>query len=360
MLALEYASFGCAVGGFGLLITQNRRAHAQLDRQRRHLELREVWYRDHAAGFIAAARRSPAAVIERLAEASLRLAPAIESVIFAEPQDDALVVSFARGVNAGFVVDMRLDPAGHSALARAIQSGYRITTGAADVQTLVGEGAYAAIPLLSRGRILGAVGFFAACRNDLGDIDELVRFAELTAPAYEIALERRADVAAATLDGLTGLLTPVVFRQRLAEEVLAAKRAHLPYALIFIDTDHFKSCNDRLGHAAGDAVLTAIARLLSDLGGHDAIVGRNGGDEFCIAVPAAKSSALRTAERIRSAIAGHPFAALLGSAPPEPITASIGVAVMPDDAQSARELLEAADAAMYASKRAGRNRVSAV
>ena len=178
------------------------------------------------------------------------------------------------------------------------------------------------------GRAIAVVAFFAANPEDLDDHDMLVQLVERATPAYELARERRADIAAASIDGLTGLLCPVVFRQRLAEELRLAQRRRQPYALLFVDTDHFKSCNDTLGHAAGDVVLRAMAGMLLTFGGSRAIVGRNGGDEFCVALPVAKSAALRIAERLRAAVAEHPYAELLGAPLPVPITASIGVAAV--------------------------------
>jgi diguanylate cyclase (GGDEF)-like protein len=358
MLVLTLALPVCGLLALGASAWRWRRSRHQFALHARLVEERESRYSDHAVDLIAAARRSPAAVMACLEACAARISPAINAILFAQLEDDALVVRYARGMHAGFVQNMRLDPAGRCALAKALRLGHRVQTGTPGVEKMLGEGAYLAMPIISRGRALGAVAFLAACPIDLGDTDELVRLIEVATPAYEIAVERLADVTAATTDGLTGLYSPVSFRQRLAEEMAGAVRRQMSYALLFIDTDHFKSCNDTLGHAAGDTVLTSIAAILVQCGGPDALIARNGGDEFCLALPATKSAALRIAERIREAIERFPYAQVLRAKLVTSITASIGVAVYPDDATDASRLLEAADAAMYDSKRAGRNRVS--
>jgi diguanylate cyclase (GGDEF)-like protein len=133
-------------------------------------------------------------------------------------------------------------------------------------------------------------------------------------------------------------------------------------ALLFVDIDRFKAWNDTFGHASGDALLRAIAaQLRTAARDADDLVARNGGDEFCLAFPAMdKAVAIDRAAALCAAIAGADRHALRppGASAAVAISASIGVAAYPADAGDANALLEAADAAMYASKRAGRDRVS--
>jgi diguanylate cyclase (GGDEF)-like protein len=125
----------------------------------------------------------------------------------------------------------------------------------------------------------------------------------------------------------------------------------------------FKSWNDNYGHASGDALLRELAVLLraaaTDPGD---IVARNGGDEFCVVfADTEKSSAIVRAERLRASIADADFRGLhapISSGEEVRISASIGVACFPVDAQSPEALLEKADEAMYHSKKTGRNGVS--
>src|SRR5450631_1604007 len=125
----------------------------------------------------------------------------------------------------------------------------------------------------------------------------------------------------------------------------------------------FKSWNDNFGHASGDALLRELAVLLRASATDPAdIVARNGGDEFCVVfADTEKSRAIERAERLRSSIAGADFRGLHGpvsSGEEVRISASIGVACFPIDAQSPEALLEKADEAMYHSKKTGRNGVS--
>ena len=124
--------------------------------------------------------------------------------------------------------------------------------------------------------------------------------------------------------------------------------------LWFVDTDHFKQVNDTYGHAAGDAVLQGMGQLLRahTVADVDALA-RNGGDEFCAIVhDAQKTFAIERAQEFCDSVRAMDFGI------PLRITASVGVASFPYDAADANELLEVADAAMYHSKRNGRDRVS--
>jgi diguanylate cyclase (GGDEF)-like protein len=178
----------------------------------------------------------------------------------------------------------------------------------------------------------------------------------IAAPAVAIARDRAEDRTRATYDGLTGLLTPRAFRTLLGTRLREAPRIRIVprLALLFVDTDHFKEWNDRYGHAAGDDLLRRLATMLRGFAtGPEDLVARNGGDEFCLVwSDCEKSRAVARADDLRCAI-GREFAGETVA-----ITASIGVAAFPVDAQTAESLLEAADKAMYEAKRAGRNRVS--
>jgi two-component system, cell cycle response regulator len=164
-----------------------------------------------------------------------------------------------------------------------------------------------------------------------------------------------AAIAEATHDGLTGLMVPRAFRRLLSKEISRAQRSHSAcIALWFVDADSFKRINDGYGHRTGDAVLVALSLLLrAHLRCELDIAARHGGDEFCAMLRgASKSSAIGRAQQFCDTIRAHDF----GFA--SRVTVSVGVATFPDDAASANALLEAADAAMYRSKRNGGDRVS--
>ena len=126
---------------------------------------------------------------------------------------------------------------------------------------------------------------------------------------------------------------------------------------MMLDLDHFKSINDRFGHRAGDIVLKRVATTLCQSLRATDTIGRFGGEEFVVLLPETDAEgARRLAESLRTSIQDQPFALQDGT--PVRLTVSIGVfAVAGDDLPQTLEIEDRADAAMYAAKRAGRNRV---
>jgi len=164
------------------------------------------------------------------------------------------------------------------------------------------------------------------------------------------------NVAAALTDSLTGLHNRRYLSRHLDGLLADARKNAKPLALLMVDIDHFKSVNDTHGHAVGDEVIRVVAnRLQQHVRSFDTIA-RWGGEEFVVAMPDASLDVATTvAERLRRKIAAAP--ARMDSEGLElPITVSIGIAVASND--GAAELLQRADAALYAAKRAGRNRVA--
>ena len=155
------------------------------------------------------------------------------------------------------------------------------------------------------------------------------------------------------IDALTGLSNRGAIDQRLAEEILRARREGTALSAIMLDIDHFKLVNDQHGHVCGDDVLRALSARVRRLARTTDIVGRYGGEEFLFVLPhTASAEAEGLAERLRARIAETPIAGLT-------VTASFGVSTCPaGEPLSALELLERADAALYRAKNAGRNRVS--
>jgi diguanylate cyclase (GGDEF)-like protein/PAS domain S-box-containing protein len=161
-----------------------------------------------------------------------------------------------------------------------------------------------------------------------------------------------------TLDEMTGLYNFRYFKQSLQQEHERAIRLYSPYSIVFCDMDHFKHYNDRNGHPAGDQLLREFARLLRQSCRTTDLPSRYGGEEFAIICPGVDSEGANVlAERIRKAVQAYPFAHAehqpLGS-----VSISVGVACYPYDGKSPQEVLKAADQAVYASKHAGRNRVT--
>jgi diguanylate cyclase (GGDEF)-like protein len=123
-----------------------------------------------------------------------------------------------------------------------------------------------------------------------------------------------------------------------------------------LDLDHFKAVNDTHGHARGDLVLTELARRLSRCVRDIDTVARYGGEEFCLVLPeTSPGGAEVVARRVLAAVSGEPFGAPGG--PPLHVTVSIGVAAYPEHGRTGGEVMRAADRALYAAKRTGRDKV---
>lgn len=171
-------------------------------------------------------------------------------------------------------------------------------------------------------------------------------------------LTRQLEIAATT-DAKTGLLNAATWHQVAAIELVRAEREGYGAALLIIDMDNFKVINDTYGHLAGDDVLKAVADALAEeLRGYDSI-GRFGGEEFVAVLSEVDElTALMISERIRQRISLLEVAARMDGEPAlADLSCSIGVACYPTHGTDTETLLHAADAALYAAKRGGRNRV---
>ncbi|MDQ3281511.1 MAG: EAL domain-containing protein [Acidobacteriota bacterium] len=154
-------------------------------------------------------------------------------------------------------------------------------------------------------------------------------------------------------DALTGLPNRLLFRDRLTMALAHAKRQQAQLAVMFLDLDRFKYVNDTLGHSLGDELLRAVAaRLRSVLRDGDTIA-RMGGDEFTVLLTDASNAedAAKVAQKLLDTVA-HP---LRVEGHELYVTTSIGIALFPDDGDSAEALLKSADSAMYRAKEIGRN-----
>ncbi|MBW1873313.1 MAG: GGDEF and EAL domain-containing protein, partial [Deltaproteobacteria bacterium] len=169
--------------------------------------------------------------------------------------------------------------------------------------------------------------------------------------------------AQATRDPLTGLFNHAYFQDQLINEISRCKRYEHELGLLFIDVDNFKEINDSIGHQGGDLVLKTIANILKGtsrdvdvrfrLRDHD-FAARYGGDEFVLMLPETdKTGSSIIAERLRSEVETF----RLDTSVPIKVTLSIGVAAFPRDGGERNGLIAAADIALYAAKRSGRNRV---
>ena len=160
----------------------------------------------------------------------------------------------------------------------------------------------------------------------------------------------------ASHDPLTRVFNAGAYYRACDQQIHASQRANQPFAVLFIDLDHFKSINDTYGHAVGDDVLRTVAQTLKDHVRRSDVVGRIGGEEFSVYLPSTEvRGAQQLAETLRQAIENISIEA---NGERLKVTASIGVAAKQFDQQSMQAIQQHADQAMYEAKRGGRNRVS--
>ena len=160
---------------------------------------------------------------------------------------------------------------------------------------------------------------------------------------------RLADTA--STDPLTGVLNRRGFREYFDLEIERAKRSGRSLSVVAVDVDHFKQVNDRFGHDAGDSALILMAEVLSDTSRRIDTTGRMGGEEFAVLLPNSDARgayiyAERLRAEVRDAFAEQPFQ----------LTVSVGIASYPNHGDTLESLLTAADEALYAAKRLGRDR----
>jgi diguanylate cyclase (GGDEF)-like protein len=208
-------------------------------------------------------------------------------------------------------------------------------------------------PLLVGGEVIGSV---------LVEHDEPLREADTAALRESVAqaapvLANMRNLAVAefraSTDGLTGLPNKRAVQDSVKRMAAHASRTLAPLSAVVLDLDHFKQINDSFGHGRGDDVLAAVGAALSDTVRASDFVGRNGGEEFIVLLPDTdRDRAAVAAEKIRAAIAQ-----ITVSGVDREITASLGVATIPDHAGDGDQLVRSADRALYVAKTNGRNRV---
>jgi diguanylate cyclase (GGDEF)-like protein len=162
----------------------------------------------------------------------------------------------------------------------------------------------------------------------------------------------------ASIDMLSGLANRRGFQSRLDFEWMKAQQYNTDLSLLMIDVDHFKLYNDTYGHPEGDACLTKLGETLAGIAADSmGFAGRYGGEEFCLLLPNTETArALEIGERVRQAVLAQALPHITSAY--QTVTVSVGVATTkPSDSQRPGDLIEAADAALYAAKHRGRNAV---
>jgi diguanylate cyclase (GGDEF)-like protein len=231
-------------------------------------------------------------------------------------------------------------------------------------ETLAAAGGFPAAPVLAGGAVLAPLaapgagapmGLLVVRAAGPEALPAAARFAEeLAFSLRRVQLFRQVERLSLT-DGLTGLWRRSALDGKLEDELRRSAAFKTTAGLMIVDIDHFKRLNDNYGHQFGDIVLKRVAQLLREGVYETDFVGRYGGEEFGIVLPRADAAGLlRKAETIRQRIAAEPFQQGLDTVR---LTVSIGIAHFPRDGATPRELVASADAALYAAKEGGRNRV---
>ncbi|CAN7315139.1 diguanylate cyclase [Acidovorax sp. LjRoot74] len=233
--------------------------------------------------------------------------------------------------------------------------GVALAAGVSRVVTQPLQAMVAAAQAFSRGQTHGALPVHR--KDEVGDLARSFHDMEqqISRQITELNASRDAMAHLAHHDALTGLPNRRMFEQRLAQALELSRRSGRDCALLFVDLDDFKAINDTRGHAVGDLVLQAVARVILGAVRQADTVARLAGDEFTVLCENVDSeeAALQIVAKLEQAFAppldieGQPF----------PVRASIGVSLFPRDAQDAHTLLASADAAMYRVKQGHRRRL---
>ena len=208
----------------------------------------------------------------------------------------------------------------------------------------------------SAGKVRGVLITFDDITEIESKNDELRRtLGKLEQSKREIMRQNQELQVLATRDPLTGALNRRSLFQGFETLFSEAREDGEELSFIMVDIDHFKSVNDRFGHAVGDKVIKLLAAILTEYSRPNDLVGRFGGEEFCVVLPGAGvDDAVEIAERMRLAVQeghGAKFTNALR------ITSSFGVSTMTGGAKNSSQLVEQADKALYVAKESGRNRV---
>ena len=274
----------------------------------------------------------------KLLEAALRLAGYHVNTATDGEEALAVVASFTPDL---IITDVMMPRMNGYELAEKIRSNPRTRFIPVIMQTAAGRNSEDSL----RASEVGALGYI----TDPTDIDLLLARTRtlLEFKAYLDVCEE-----AAFTDHLTGLANRRRFERQLDREVNRTLRYAHPFTLVMLDIDNFKSVNDRFGHNAGDEVIRGLGRVLQEGTRGIDLAARIGGEEFAILlVETGQSGALEVAERLRMMIR-EMIVPGVGQ-----VTASFGVAECPIGGQTAAEMLNSADVALYEAKRSGRDRV---
>jgi diguanylate cyclase (GGDEF)-like protein len=246
-------------------------------------------------------------------------------------------------------------------LGRALRGGIEETLESGESADVLVEGAVAvAVPLIAAGDGRSTSAAMAIARTgapfDAAELEMLRYLGGQAAVSVENIDLHELVSEQAVRDELTGLANSRRFRELVEKEAERAERFGHQLSLVLLDIDDFKQVNDTHGHLQGDEVLRLLGRILREESRGIDEPARYGGEEFVVALPeTGREGAMELAERVRTRLARTPIAGVDGSGEIS-VTASLGVATLPDAATDTRELIAVVDAALYEAKRSGKNR----
>jgi diguanylate cyclase (GGDEF)-like protein len=335
-----------------------------------------------SAGVVLAAPADQAGMIGRPLDAVPLLSAVAEKVIGSDQPDGSL--SFADGEGLKRIVHFVRIPGTQSRLVVSIDESNVTASINRDIRT-----AYLQLLLVCLLVLLGAlvaaekliirpIQMMVAMAKRFGQGDWSIRAARNRLPAEFVPLARAFNAMAAQLiererelvttnerltviasiDMLSGLANRRGFQSRLDFEWMKAQQHGSELSLLMIDVDHFKLFNDSYGHPEGDVCLTRLGETLAGIAAETmGFAGRYGGEEFCLLVPSTDSKrALEIGETVRATVQNMAMPHCTSHY--QTVTVSVGVAcAKPNDKQQPGDLIEAADAALYAAKHRGRNAV---
>jgi diguanylate cyclase (GGDEF)-like protein len=212
------------------------------------------------------------------------------------------------------------------------------------------------VPSLVGGEVIGSVLIEHPRHLPTTEADDVSTSISEAAPVISNLRNLAIAELRASTDALTGLTNQRAVRVNLRRMAAQALRSGFPLAAIMFDLDHFKQINDTYGHGKGDQVLATVGQVTAGAIRASDFAGREGGEEFVVLLPATdREQGATVAETLRKAIATIQLPDVERA-----ITASFGVAVLPDDATEPEALLRCADRALYVAKSRGRNRVELI
>jgi diguanylate cyclase (GGDEF)-like protein len=212
------------------------------------------------------------------------------------------------------------------------------------------------VPVMHRAQVMGVLACYNPSAASVPALDHVMPLlATTTSLAMDNARLSQSLQRVAITDDLTQVYNYRFLRTALRREMKRSSRSRTPFTLLMVDVDHLKEYNDRFGHLRGSRVLRDLARVLARrVRGMD-LVAKYGGDEFTVILPeTGRAGGLLVAERIRASVEANHFQRVN----PGDITVSVGVACYPEDGIQPATLIAASDAALYAAKQAGRNRIA--